>query len=158
MTLTKPRDLAIAAVVAAVLAYLLLTTSYDKLLHLPTLAGLTLLVVAVIDGLLALALRQRLAGKPGTRPVPPLTAVRVVALAKASSMLGALMLGAWIGELIFVLPRRAEIVAAASDTPSGVVGVICAALLIAAGLWLEYCCKAPEPPQPSDGREDAGQR
>jgi hypothetical protein len=44
------------------------------------------------------------------------------------------------------LPRRASIVAAAGDTTSSVIGLVSAAALIAAGLWLEYCCRAPDDP------------
>ena len=56
------------------------------------------------------------------------------------------MLGAWAGVLAYVLPARGEFEAAAHDTVSGVVGAVCAAVLIAAALWLERCCKTPEDP------------
>jgi hypothetical protein len=133
----------LAGVVVAVLANLLLVFAYDAVPPLPAPAGVTVAVLAVLELGYTVSLRPRLARKPGTRPVPPLLAVRVVALAKASSMLGAIMLGGWLGVLLYVLPKRAEIVAAAGDTTSSVVGLISAAALIAAALWLEYSLRAP---------------
>ncbi|QFZ16339.1 DUF3180 domain-containing protein [Saccharothrix syringae] len=146
MRFTKPRDLFAAALVAGLLAHLLVRLSYDTLPPLPTFAGFTLLVIAAVNLWLAVSLRARILRKPGSRPVEPLTAARAVALAKASSLLGALMLGAWAGALAYVLPVRDEFEAAGHDTVSAVVGVVCAAALIGAGLWLEHCCKTPHDP------------
>lgn len=144
MRLTRARDLALAGVLTGVVVFLLLLVSYDAVPPLPALAGGTLLVLALLELGYTLALRPRLAGKRGTKPVPALQAVRVVALAKASSLLGAIMAGGWLGVLVFVLPKRGTVVAAANDTTSGVVGLVSAAALIAAALWLEYSCRAPD--------------
>jgi hypothetical protein len=48
--------------------------------------------------------------------------------------------------LVYVLPKRAQLTVAANDTTSAVVALVSAAALIAAALWLEYCCRAPEDP------------
>jgi hypothetical protein len=148
---TKPRDLVIGGLLGGIVLYLILQQAYSSLPPLPTLAGVTLVVIAVIDVVLGFSLRSRIRGvKPG-KAVQPLTAARAVALAKASSMLGAIMLGAWIGVLVYVLPKRSEVVAAANDTTSSVIGAVCSAALIAAGLWLEHCLRTPdEPKQPDD--------
>jgi hypothetical protein len=98
----------------------------------------------VIEGVFAFVLRARLKGKEGTRPVQAQTAVRAVALAKASSLFGAIMCGAWVAVLVYVLPKREEVPAASGDTKAGIVGAVCALLLIAAALWLEYNCRAPQ--------------
>ncbi|MFJ6670151.1 DUF3180 domain-containing protein [Actinosynnema sp. NPDC091369] len=148
MRFTKPRDLLAAGLVAGLLAHLLTRLAYDTLPPLPTFAGFTLLVIAIVNGWLAFSLRARILRKPGARPVEPLTAARAVAFAKASSLLGAIMLGAWAGVLVYVLPARGEFEAADHDTVSGVVGAVCAAVLIAAALWLERCCKTPDDPHP----------
>jgi uncharacterized membrane protein len=155
---TRTRDLVIAGVVLAVLVNLILLVGYDSLPPLPAPAGATLLVLAVVEVFVAWSLRGRLAGKPGTRPVPPLVAVRAVVLAKASSLLGAIMTGAWAGALVYLLPRRSTIVAAAGDTTSAVIGLVSAAALIAAGLWLEYCCRAPEDPNGTNSGHDGDPR
>ncbi|MEU4740321.1 DUF3180 domain-containing protein [Actinosynnema sp. NPDC023658] len=146
MRFTKPRDLLAAGLVAGLVAHLLIRLSYDTLPPLPTFAGFTLLVIAIVNARLAFSLRARILRKPGARPVEPLTAARAVAFAKASSLLGAIMLGAWAGALLYVLPARGDFEAADHDVVSGIVGVVCAAALIAAALWLERCCRTPDDP------------
>lgn len=148
MRFTRARDLATAGVFTAVVVYLAIRLLYGELPPLPTFAGVTLLVLAVVEAALGASLRGRIRrmveGKlDGGRPLQPLTAARAVALAKASSLLGAIMLGAWLGVLGYLLPRRGELAAAADDVPSAIIGAVCAAALIAAALWLEYCCRAP---------------
>lgn len=148
MRFTRARDLATAGVFTAVVVYLAIRLLYGKLPPLPTFAGVTLAVLAVVEATLGSSLRARIRrmydGKPGAgKPLQPLTAARAVALAKASSLLGAIMLGAWLGVLGYLLPRRTELSAAADDLPSAIIGAVCAAALIAAALWLEYCCRAP---------------
>ncbi len=156
MHFTRARDLVTAGLVTAVLVYLLVRVLYGQLPSLPTFAGVTLLVLAIVEGALGTSLRSRIRNPGQGRPLQPLTAARSVALAKASSVLGAIMLGAWLGMLAYVLPRRVEIEAAADDLPSTVVGVICSAILIAAALWLEWCCRTPrdqdnQPPEHRSG-------
>jgi len=141
---TNARDLVIAGLVAAVLVNILLRVQYAALPPLPTPAGITLLVLAIIEVVLAFLLRARLRGRPGTRPVRAQTAVRAVVLAKASSMFGAIMCGAWVAVLVYVVPRLGAISVASGDTRAGVVGAVSAAALIAAALWLEYNCRAPQ--------------
>lgn len=147
MQFTRARDLIAVGIAAAVIVYLVFQLSYGDLPALPTFAGLTLLVIAVVEALLGSSLRTKIRrmaeGRPVEgRPLQPLTAARAVALAKASSLLGAIMLGAWLAILAYLLPRR-EVTAAAEDVPSAVIGAICAAVLIGAALWLEFCCRAP---------------
>ncbi|MCE7009234.1 DUF3180 domain-containing protein [Kibdelosporangium philippinense] len=152
MKFTRPRDLVIAGLLAAVVLYLIMQSAYGSLPPLPTLAGVTLIIIAVIDVVLGFSLRSRIRRtKPG-KPVEALTAARAVALAKASSVLGAIMLGAWIGVLIYVFLKRGDIVAASNDTTSAIIGAVCSAALIAAGLWLENCLKTPDEPKEPDDR------
>jgi hypothetical protein len=144
---TRPRDLAIAGLLAAIVLYLIMQSAYGSMPPLPTLAGVTLVILAIVDVVLGFSLRSRIHGRAKNgRPVQPLTAARSVALAKASSLLGAIMLGAWVGVLVYVFPKRAEIVAASNDTTSAVIGGVCAIALIAGGLWLEHCCRTPDKP------------
>ncbi|GAA3892097.1 DUF3180 domain-containing protein [Saccharothrix violaceirubra] len=144
MRFTRPRDLLAVALLAGLVAHALLNWVYDTLPPLPTFAGFTLLVIAATDLALAFPLRARIRRVPGTRPVAPLTAARAVVLAKASSVLGAMMGGAWAGALLYVLPVREEFDAAGHDVVSALVGLGCAAALVGAGLWLEHCCKTPD--------------
>jgi hypothetical protein len=156
MHFTRARDLVLTGLVAVVLVYLLVRSFYGQMPPLPTFAGITLLVLAAIEVWFGASLRSRI--KDPSKELQPLTAARAVALAKASSILGAIMLGAWLGILAYVLPKRAELLAAADDFPSTVVGVICSAALIAAALYLEWCCRAPrdQDNQPPEGSSRAG--
>lgn len=154
MHFTRARDLVLAGLVTAALTYLLVRVLYGQMPPLPTFAGVTLLVLAGIEGWVGAWLRSRI--RNPRKELQPLTAARAVALAKASSLLGAIMLGVWFALLGYVLPRRSEITAAADDLPSTVVGVICSAILIAAALWLEWCCRTPrdqdnQPPERRSG-------
>ncbi|HET9139402.1 DUF3180 domain-containing protein [Actinophytocola sp.] len=143
MHFTRARDLAGVGLVAAVAGYLVVRLTYGQWPPLPTLAGIPLLVLAVVEAALGVSLRNRIRNPEQGRPVQPLTAARAVALAKASSLLGAIMLGFWLGVLGYLLPRRVDLIAAAEDLPSAIVGALCAAALIAAALWLEHCCRTP---------------
>lgn len=152
MRFTRPRDLVMAGLLAAVVLYLIMQSAYGSMPPLPTLAGVTLVVIAAVDAVLGFSLRSRIRGTRRDKPVEALTAARALALAKASSILGAIMLGAWAGVLVYVFPKRSEVVAAANDTSSAVIGALCAAALIAAGLWLENCCRTPDDPKEPDDR------
>ncbi|MGH3799804.1 MAG: DUF3180 domain-containing protein [Pseudonocardiaceae bacterium] len=147
MTPTRARDLIGAAAVAAVLVNLLLQLSYGDLPALPTLAGTTLLAFAIAEVVLGTTLRARIRQWPRTRAVQALTAAKAVVLAKASSLAGAITGGAWLGVLGYVLPLRSQLQSAASDTVTASIGAVCAGALVAAGLWLEYCCRTPDGPE-----------
>lgn len=154
MTPTRPKDLVVAAVAAAFMVHLLLGVGYGSLPPLPTLGGTTLLAFAAAEIALGFSLRARIQRRPGAAPVQALPAARAVALAKASSLAGALVTGAWLGVLAYVLPRRADLAAAASDTVAAAIGAVCAAALVAAGLWLEYCCRTPDDSHRGSERDD----
>lgn len=148
MRFTRARDLVIAGVVVAILVNLFLRLAYDSVPPLPTLAGATFAVIAVIETWFAFSLRAKINRKPGTTPIRALTAVRAVALAKASSLIGAVMVGAWLGVLVYVVPLTDLISVAGGDTRASIVGLVSAAGLISAGLWLEHCCRTPDDPEP----------
>jgi hypothetical protein len=150
MKFTKIRDLIGVALVAGLLTAILLRFAYSDLPTLPRLAGVTFGVLAIVEALLAWQLRNRIAGKTGAKPVQPLTAARAVALAKASSLVGALMVGVWAGVLLTVVPLADSVLAAGADRTTALVGLLGSAALVAAALWLEHCCKTPDPPQQDD--------
>jgi len=141
MHFTRPRELVTACLVGLVLAYLAFEFLYGSLPRLPTFAGVTLLVLAVIEVALAFSIRSRI--RAG-RLYASLGVARAVALAKASSLLGALMSGAWAGVLIALVPRADEATAPAADVRSAVIGLVSALALVGAGLWLEHCCRTPD--------------
>jgi len=148
VTLTRPRDLLAVGLVAALLANVLVRLTYGTLPGFPLFAGVTLAVLGLAEALAGTTLRARIRRRPGTEPVQPLVAARAVLVAKASSLGGAIVAGAWVGLLAHVVPRSAEVSAAASDTASALVGLVCALGLVAGGLWLEHCCRTPDDPEP----------
>jgi hypothetical protein len=150
MTFTSPKQLTAVGLGIAVLAYFGARVGYGSLPPLPVLAGATLLLVAVIDMVLALTMGPRAQRKPGTEPLEALTAARAVALAKASSAAGAIMAGLWLGFLAYLLPLRAVVEAARSDTTASLVGLVSAVALIGAGLWLENALRNPDEPDELD--------
>ncbi|MEU6643262.1 DUF3180 domain-containing protein [Saccharomonospora sp. NPDC046836] len=152
MHFTRPRELLVAGVIGLALMYLVFQVAYGSLPTLPVFAGVTLLVLAIIETVLAFVIRSRI--RAG-RVANGIGIARAVALAKASSLLGALMLGAWLAGLAYLAPRAGELTAASRDLPAAVVGACCSVALIAGALWLEHCCRAPEP---RDGDRDRDRR
>lgn len=148
---TRVRDLAGYAAGVAVVVWLALRRWYGDLPELTWFLPLSLLLLALAELLAANNLRARIRRRPGAPPVQPIVAARSLALAKASALVGAVVLGVWAGLLAYALPRVDALAAASRDSRTGSVGVVSALALVAAALWLEYCCRAPTPPD-SDGR------
>lgn len=148
MHFTRPADLLLALLVGLGAGYLAFQLASDAIPRLPVLAGGMLFVLAVVDAALAIWARRRITGG---RLREAIVVARCVVLAKASSMLGALMLGGWLGALAYLAPRPS--VVADEEVPSAVVGAVCAAALIAAALWLEHCCRTPD----EENRDQSGE-
>lgn len=151
---TRPRDLLVATLVTALVANLIVRLTYGSLPGFPLFAGATLGVLGIAEAIGGTALRSRIRGDAGAKPVDPLVAARAVVVAKASALAGAVLAGAWAGLLVHVVPRSGTVIAAAADMASGIVGLLCAIGLVAGALWLERCCRAPDndrnPGEPRD--------
>jgi Protein of unknown function (DUF3180) len=148
---TRIRDVVGYAVAVTAITWLALRQWYGDLPRLRWFVPLSLLLLAIAEVLAANQLRDRIRRRPGALPVQPLVAARMLALAKASAVVGAFATGIWAGLLVYAVPRLGQLAAARNDTVTGVVGVVAAIGLTAAGLWLEYSCRAPTPPD-SDRR------
>jgi hypothetical protein len=156
VTPTRTRDLLVAGLVAALVVNLFVRLTYGSLPAFPLLAGATLGVLGLAEALAGNALRARIRRRPGTAPVQPLVAARAVLVAKASALAGAIMAGAWAGVLVHVVPRSAEVVAAAADAAAAGVGLLCALGLVGGALWLERCCRTPDDERPDGPERRAG--
>jgi hypothetical protein len=146
---TRPVTLLIAFVVAGIAAYVLVSRFYGDI-SVPLLPVFMFAVLALIEGVLARATKARIERRPGTVPMPPLAAARMIVLAKASSLAGALFSGLYAGALVYVLSVSDQLRAAAAEVPIAAGGTITAALLLAAALWLERSCRIP----PSDDDDE----
>jgi hypothetical protein len=144
---TRLRDLAVIAVVTGLVSYLAIREWYGAIPRLSWFVPLSLAVLAVAEAISGSQVRARIRRRPGLRPIEPLVAARQVALAKASAVVGAAMVGVWGGLLLFTVPRLSFLAAAPSDAVTGGVGVVCAGLLVGGALWLEFCCRTPKPPE-----------
>ncbi|MFF2086727.1 DUF3180 domain-containing protein [Nocardia sp. NPDC058176] len=146
---TRLLDLALNVVVAAAAAWVATRFAYSTFPSISVLAGASLLPVAAIEAALGFVIKAKIADErigDGLRELHPINVARAVALAKASLQVGSLAAGVWLGFLLWVFPQRGTVVAAAADSPGAVVGLLAGSALVAAALWLEYCCRAPEDP------------
>ena len=144
---TRKRDLAAGVGIAAVVCYLLVTFIYRWFPPITLWTGLSLAAVAIAEAVWGYVIRTRIADGQigiGAGRLHPLAVARSVVIAKASAWVGAVVLGWWIGVLGYVLPRRDSMRVAEQDTAGAGVAALCALALLAAGLWLQHCCKSPE--------------
>jgi hypothetical protein len=154
---TRKRDLTAAVVGAALLSFLLITVLYRWFPPITVWTGLSLLAVAIAEVLWARYVRAKISeGEIGVGPgwLHPLAVARTVLVAKASAWMGALVLGWWVGVLVYFLPRRSWLRAAAQDTTGTVVAAVSALALLVAALWLQHCCISPQdPPEHGEGAQ-----
>jgi hypothetical protein len=153
-------DLAVLALGLAVATWLVVRVGYGQLPPLHWWLPAPLGVLAVAEALGTRTLRARLAAerkaraaaarndKPRqpvalVRPVEPMLVARLAVLAQASAYVGGVCGGLWAGVLAHVGPLSARAQAARSDAVAAVLGLVCAAALVAAALWLESVCRVP---------------
>ena len=106
---TRKRDLTAATVLAAVAGYLLVVLTVSVFPPITLLSGVSLLAVAIAEAGWAFYVRAKINdGEIGDGPgwLHPLAVARSVLIAKASAWVGALVLGWWVGVLVYLLPRR----------------------------------------------------
>jgi hypothetical protein len=102
-----------------------------------------LAVLAAAEGYVASTTAARLAGRPGTQPIHPLTVARIAALAKSTLLIAAVAAGAYAGFLAFV--TGVDSAAAKHDLRVAIGGVACSMLLGAAAWWMERVCRVKDP-------------
>jgi len=157
MGFTRPRDLLAVLVGAALLGYLLVSLSYQRIPPLPRFAGVAAALLGVGEAIAGYGIRSRIrprsgyqqreqvgAGGSARKPVPPLTAARAVMAAKATSLAGAAVAGLWVGLLLYVLPSWSVVAGAQSDGITAIIGLVGAVIMIGGALFLEFCCRAPD--------------
>jgi hypothetical protein len=138
-------------VVAGAVAYPLTSSHYANSSS-PTVYGpVSLLLLAAAEGYTAYTTRARLAGRPRTRPIEPITVARIAALAKASSPVAALAAGAYTGFLAYVAQIQGPQVS--RDIRTGIAGLVCGLVLAGAALALERVCRVKPPPPVVTDRE-----
>ena len=146
MTRTRPLNLLLLVVLGGGIAWFLetaLAVSGNAIVIPPFTLAVALLLIAVIIIVMALPVRRVSRGVANAR-IDPFYATRVVLIAKASSLSGALLTGAGFGILAYLLTRSViPGIGSLSTAGASTVGAI---LLLAAGLIAEHWCFIP----PSD--------
>ena len=137
---TRVSTLLAVAVVTGAVVFLVLRSTSDTLPNLPRYAPVSLFIVAIAEALLAHGTRNRLAGRPGTQPIEPLLVARYAALAKASSIVGAIAVGGYAGVIGYVISLTSSPVSR-TDTVVAAVGAVAGVALVIAALALERTCR-----------------
>jgi Protein of unknown function (DUF3180) len=155
VTPTNPATLIVAALVAASLAWFMISVWYSVIFpkQLPWIPAVTFGLLALFELVLANNTRARIGRRPGRPLVEPLLVARYVLLAKASSLAGAIFAGFFGGVVLWLLTQL-RLAAAGKDLPPGIGAFVASLALIAAALWLEHSCRVP--PRPED-KDDLGQ-
>jgi hypothetical protein len=151
---TRKRDLTAAVLAAAVIGYLLIIELYKWFPPITLWTGISLLGVAAAEAAWGRYVRSKINDGEigdGNGRLHPLAVARTVMIAKASAWVGALVLGWWVGVLVYLLPKRGSLKVAGQDTAGAVVATVSALALIVAALWLQHCCANPEEPPDSRG-------
>jgi hypothetical protein len=148
---TSWRVLAAWAVVAGVGGWVLANQAYGSLISLPGVAPVTCAVIAVFELGLAKVVADQVNHRSRVqRGMHPLQVARAVALAKASSAAGAILLGLYAGLFAWTFPRRDTLAAASHDALVSGISAGAAVLLVVAALLLERGCRTPDEPEDLD--------
>jgi hypothetical protein len=146
---TRPWTLLLVLVLAAAVTWAVLHAAYARLPPLSWTGVPALLIAAGVEAWAGRDLRARIQGRRGARPAPPLFVARVVALAKASSQTAALLAGVCAGFMIY-LAGMASAPTPRADLVDASLSFGACLVLLAAALFLEYCCRVPEDPDRDD--------
>ena len=143
MTRTKPLHLLMLAVFGGAILWFVetaLAVSGRPVLIPPFTLSVALVLIGVIIAVMAWPIRRVARGNRSAR-VDPFYATRVVMLAKASSLGGALLAGAGIGIAGYLLSR--SVLPAVGSVTMGVATAVGAILLLVGGLVAEHWCTIP---------------
>jgi Protein of unknown function (DUF3180) len=149
MRATRPWTLVAVAATCALVVWLIVRVTFTALPTLPWTAVPALLILAIAESFSGRNLRARIQGRRGGKPLAPIAVARLAALAKASSLGGAVFGGLGAGFLAYTLGSIDKAVPR-SDAINAGATLASAAVLVAAALYLEHCCRAPTPPDDED--------
>lgn len=151
MTPTRPRTLLLIAVLAGVVTWAVLIAVYASLPPLTWTLVPALLIAAGAEAWTGRDLRARIHGDTA-KPAPPLFVARMVALAKASSQTAALLAGVCAGFMVY-LSGMTSAPTPRSDLVDASLSFGASLILLAAALYLEYCCRVPKDPRGDADRD-----
>lgn len=150
MKRTRPTSLIGLAVLGLVVGFLgeLAASGMGAAVFIPPLTlPITLVAVAIILVAFAVPIRRAVRGRTSRR-IDPFQAMRIVVLAKACSLSGALLIGAGIGIIAYIVTR--DVLPSSNALVLTALGTAGAIVLLVAGLVAEFFCMLP----PDDDDED----
>ena len=156
MKRTRPTSLIGLGVLGVVIGFLaeLAASGMGIAVFVPPLTlPITLVAVAIIVVAFAIPIRRAVRGR-SSRRIDPFQAMRIVVFAKACSLSGALLTGAGIGILTYLLTR--DVLPASNAVLLTAIGTAGAIILLIAGLLAEFFCTLP--PDSDDDPETARAR
>lgn len=143
MKRTRPIPLIALGVIAAVVGFLIEMAAAGAGLAVfipPLTLPITLVAVSIIVVAFAVPIRRAVRGRSSKR-IDPFQAMRLVVLAKACSLSGALLTGLGAGFLTYLLSRA--VIPTGNAVWLTVAATIGAVVLMVAGLIAEYLCTLP---------------
>ena len=151
MKRTSAGALVLLALIGAAVGFALdqLLSSTGRATFTPSLL-LPVLLIIIAAAAVALAWPVRRSVRTGIR-IDPFRAMRAVTLARASSLLGAIMGGFGTGLLVFLLSR--PIAPQVGSTVAMIALIASAIVLVIAALVAEQFCTLPKDPDDSEPRE-----
>lgn len=150
---TRASLLVTVVIVFGAVTWVVLRGSYGSLPTLPWTILPTLLVLALAEFYSGMNIKARIDHRAQTRPIEPIAVARMAALGKASAYAGAGVAGVLIGFVIHV-GGSLSMSAARHDAVVAGSTLAAAAALVAAALYLEYCCRVPKGPDDDHAEED----
>ena len=144
--------LALFAVLAGALTWVVVGDIYADLQPLPPYTPATVGVLGVVELYWAAVIRSRVHRRSQGRPIAATWVARAAALAKASALVGSLAFGAYAGYFAVVIGDLSATQHTHDATVSGG-GILAGLLLAVAALALERACRVP--PRDDDADDDA---
>ncbi|MEF2977071.1 DUF3180 domain-containing protein [Subtercola sp. YIM 133946] len=153
MKRTRPLTLVLLGIVGGVVGFFVeiaLASSGQPIISLPISLSITLVAAGAIVVVLAVPIARAIRGT-NPNPINPFRAMRIAVLAKASSMVGALIAGVGLGVVIYLLSRA--VVPAVASLWLAIAATIAGAILLACGLVAEKLCTLPPEDKDPDHRQ-----
>jgi hypothetical protein len=148
---TKPLHLVLLAVLGGLVLWFIevaLAASGRPVIIPPFTLSIALLLIGGLIVVMAIPVRRVSRRVPNAR-VDPFYATRVVVLAKASSLGGALLAGGGAGIAVYLLTR--SVLPPTNSVTMAIVSAVGALLLLVGGLVAEHMCSIPPQDDDHDG-------
>lgn len=151
---TNPASLVVGALAAAAIGWLIIANDYGGFPTITWIPALLFAGLGLLEIIAAVNTKARVDRKPGAAPVEPLTVMRYVVLAKASSLAAAIFAGFFAAVVLWLLGQPHGTGShPATDLPPSAGALGGGVLLLVGALLLERACRVPPQPEEDDEEE-----